>query len=153
MKRLVNSDTLLGGFFALAAVILLRNSYHSSSNVFLLPGDAPPFLVAQLALYAALALSLAILIKGILRGGVQIGETRWGPACLMVLLLVVTVLLFQAAGYLLIVPLAVLLCCLILGYRKPVPLIGLALGVPVATYLLLVKFAALPLPTIPGLEF
>lgn len=152
MKRLVNSDTLLGGFFALAAVILLRNSYHSSSNVSCCR-DAPPFLVAQLALYAALALSLAILIKGILRGGVQIGETRWGPACLMVLLLVVTVLLFQAAGYLLIVPLAVLLCCLILGYRRPVPLIGLALGVPVATYLLLVKFAALPLPTIPGLEF
>ncbi|MDB6179503.1 hypothetical protein PAF17_18655 [Paracoccus sp. Z330] len=152
MKQLVNSDTLLGGFFGLVALILLRSSYHSS-DVFLLPGDAPPFLVAQLALYAVLALSLAILIKGVLRGGVAPGDIRWRPTFLMMALLLMTTVLFKMAGYLLIVPLAVAGCCLILGYRKPVPLVGLSVAVPVATYLLLVKFASLPLPTIPGLEF
>lgn len=153
VKRLMNSDTLLGGTTSIAATVLLLISYHSSRNAFLLPGDAPPFLVVQILLYAGLALALGLLARGLMRGGHAFGRVNWGATGLMVALLVIMMLLFERAGYLLVVPLGVLGACLILGYRKPVALLAVSVGVPVLTYFLLARLADMPLPKIPGLEY
>ena len=53
MKRILNTDTLLGAVSALGGVFLLIVSHRQNASVFVLPGDAPPFLVPQLFLYVA----------------------------------------------------------------------------------------------------
>ena len=153
MRRLINTDTLLGGVGLAASFVLLISSYRQGATVFLLPGDAPPFLVPQLFLYVAALLSSAILLGGLRKGGVALEPTRWGAIAFGFLVVVAAVTLMKPVGYLIVVPVAVFLTILNLQYRNHLVNGTVSLGFVAALYFVLVNFAQMPLPTIPGLGF
>ena len=150
--NLFNTDTLLGAAGAIGASFLLMTSYRESASVFVLPGDAPPFLVPQLFLYFLLALSIAILVIGLLRGGAELNEVRWGLVGLTMAVMVAATVLMPELGFLVVSPVAFVLSVILLGYRRPIAMVLSSLGVSGGLYLLLVKFAQMPLPKIPGLD-
>ena len=153
MQKLVNTDTVLGAAVGVASLWLLRSSFKLSELAFVLPGDAPPFLVPQMFLYMALALAAAIFVGGLLKGGVDFGRQNWWAIIGVAVVLTIAVLLMPRIGYLIVAPVAVFVICILLGYRNHLLNGIVALGVPVALYAMLTGFANMPLPKIPGLEF
>ncbi len=152
-NHLLNTDTLLGAAGAIAGTSLLVSSHLESASVFVLPGDAPPFLVPQLFLYVLIVLSLMIFVTGLLKGGTDFGQVRWSAVALVMATIAAATLLMKTLGFLVVGPLAFFLVVLLLGYRRPIPLVLSSLGVNAGLYLLLAKFAQMPLPKIPGLGF
>lgn len=151
MSRVLNTDTLLGAVGLTASVVFLITSYRLSESVFLLPGDAPPFLVPQLFLYILLVISTAILIGGVLRGGVQVDLQNWMAIFGCIVIIMLATALMRPLGFLVVTPLAVWLSVFMLGYRSHLLNLSVSVGVVSALYLLLARFAQMPLPTIPGL--
>ena len=151
MTRIVNTDTLLGASGLIASAILLVNSYRQGASVFVLPGDAPPFLVPQLFLFVLGGISAAILIGGVLRGGVSLDRRNWGLMALCFAIVVTAAALMPVLGYLVVAPVAVMAVIALLGYRNLLVNGAVSLGVVGFLYLLLVRFAQMPLPEVPGL--
>lgn len=151
MSRVLNTDTLLGATGTLAAGFLLLTSYRASESVFVLPGDAPPFLVAQMFLYLLGAVSLAILVSGLRDGGVHFGAPNWLRIALSFATFVAATVLMKPVGFLVVAPLAVFATILILGYPRPLIAAAVSIGVVGFLYIVLVRFAQMPLPRIPGL--
>lgn len=153
MKKLVNTDTVLGLTVGAASLWLLLSSHRLSALAFVLPGDAPPFLVPQMFLYMGLALAAAILAGGLIKGGVAFGAQDWWAMLAIAIVLTAAVCLLPRIGYLIVAPVAVFVICRLLGYRNHLVNGLVALGVPVALHAALSGFANMPLPKIPGLDF
>jgi phosphatidylglycerophosphate synthase len=151
MKSVINTDTMLGAASVVAALALLQSSYAQSAAVFVLPGDAPPFLVPQLMLYATLLVGALMVVQGLRNGGVEVGTKNWGKIALAVMIVVAATALMQPVGYLVVAPLAVFASIRVLGYRNHLVNGLVSIGVVGLLYLLLVNFAQMPLPKIPGL--
>ncbi|MCR9085847.1 MAG: tripartite tricarboxylate transporter TctB family protein [Rhodobacteraceae bacterium] len=151
MSRVVNTDTLLGAAGLAASAVLLVSSYRQGATVFLLPGDAPPFLVPQLFLYLLAAISVAILLGGLRRGGVRLDARNWRAIGVGFATLVAATALMKPLGYLVVAPVAVFVTVLNLGYRNLLVNAAVSVGIVALLYLLLVSFAQMPLPTVPGL--
>lgn len=153
MKKLINTDTVLGAAVGAGSLWLLLSSYRLSALAFVLPGDAPPFLVPQMFLYMGLALSAAIFAHGLIKGGVDFGAQNWPAILGVAVALTAATILLPRIGYLIVTPIAVFAICLLLGFRNHLLNALVALGVPLALYVMLTGFANMPLPKIPGLEF
>ena len=153
MKRFVNTDTLLGAVCAAGSLALLVSSHRLSEQAFVLPGDAPPFLVPQWFLYMAIALGASIFVGGLFKGGVDFSRQNWRRIGAVALVLLLAVWLLPVLGFLLVAPLAVFVTGLLLGYRKLWINAAVSLAVPAALYAMLAGFAKMPLPKIPGMEF
>lgn len=153
MKRILNTDTLLGAVSALGGVFLLIVSHRQNASVFVLPGDAPPFLVPQLFLYVMIALSLAVLASGILRGGEAVPPQRWVHLAAVLAVVAMAAALMKPLGFLVVSPVAVAAVCALLGFRRVLLNIVVALVITVLLYGLLTGLAGLPLPKVPGLGF
>lgn len=151
MSRVVNTDTLLGAAGLAASAVLLVSSYRQGATVFLLPGDAPPFLVPQLFLYVLGVISVAILLGGLRRGGVSLDARNWRAIGVGFVTLVAATALMKPLGYLVVAPVAVFVTVLNLGYRNHLVNATVSVGIVALLYLLLVSFAQMPLPTVPGL--
>lgn len=151
MKKVINTDTLLGAAGVLLGLILLVTSYRLNESVFVLPGDAPPLLVPQMVLYLCVAVSLAILIAGLVRGGRNVDGQRWWHILGMAVVVCGATFLMNSLGYLVVAPVAVILTCLVLDYRNHFVNAAVAVFVTGAIYLLLTRFAHMPLPKLPGL--
>ena len=150
MRRLANSDTILGMAVGLVGAVLLASSYRQNASVFVLPGDAPPFLVPQLLLYAMIGLSLLLVVQGLRRGGVPAGRKRWGAILGVVVVLAAATALMQTLGYLVVGPVAVFLTCLLLGYHNHLLNAAVAVGAAGLLYAMLTWLAGLPLPSVPA---
>lgn len=153
MKRAINTDTLLGGAGVIIAAFLLVSSYRQSESVFVLPGDAPPFIVPQLFLYLMIGFSAAIFLTGLRSGGVQIGEKNWFNIALTVSVIVAAAAFLKPLGYLAVAPVAVVLVVFLLGYRNHLVNLIVGVGFGALLYVMLVNLAKMPLPTVPGLGF
>lgn len=153
MPRVLNTDTLLGAAGLAASVFFLITSYRQGASVFLLPGDAPPFLVPQLFLYICSVISTVILIGGVLRGGMQVDPQSWIAIAVCIVVIVSATALMRPLGYLVVAPVAVWLTVFMLGYRRHLINLAVSVGGVGLLYLLLARFAQMPLPTIPGLGF
>lgn len=153
MKRLLNTDTLLGAALALIGTALLVSSYRQSASVFVLPGDAPPLLVPQLFLYLLIALSAILLLFGVLRGGADFATPSWGRIAAAFAIVASATALMTTLGFLAVAPVAVFLTCLTLGYRNHLLNLAVAAGVVGLLYALLTGFANMPLPKVPGLGY
>ena len=151
MTRIVNTDTLLGASGLIASAILLANSYRQNASVFVLPGDAPPFLVPQLFLFILGGISAAILIGGLVRGGVSLDRRNWLLVSLCFAIVVIAAALMPLLGYLVVAPVTVMAVIALLGYRNLIVNGAVTLGMVGFLYLLLVRFAQMPLPEGPGL--
>lgn len=153
MMRLINIDTILGAVLLAIGGALLVSSHQQNATVFVLPGDAPPFLVPQVFLFLWIALSLAVFVIGLLRGGTSFAPQNWFAAFGVFVLVAAATALMQPLGYLAVAPVAVFLVCLVLGYRNVLASAAVSAGVVGVLYGLLVGLARLPLPTVPGLDF
>ena len=152
MRRAINTDTILGAAGGLVATVLLVSSYRQSESVFILPGDAPPFLVPQLFLYFTIALSAVIFLLGLRSGGVDIGAKHWRNIALTVAVIAAAAALMKSLGYLAVAPVAVFATVYLLGFRRHLLNLIVAVGFVVLLYFMLTVFAKMPLPKIPGLE-
>lgn len=151
MSKVINTDTLLGAAGVLLGLFLLVTSYQLSESVFVLPGDAPPLLVPQIFLYLCIAVSLAILVGGVLRGGNALAPQRWGHILGVTIVVCAATFFMKSLGYLVVAPVAMVLTCLFLDYRNHIVNVVVAVVVSVAIYMLLTGFANMPLPKVPGL--
>lgn len=151
MTRIVNTDTLLGAAGLIVSAVLLTNSYRQGASVFVLPGDAPPFLVPQLFLFILGGISTAILIGGLVRGGVSLDGRNWLLVVLCFVIIVAAAALMPVLGYLVVAPVTVMAIIVLLGYRNLLVNSAVSLGIVGFLYLLLVRFAQMPLPEVPGL--
>lgn len=152
MRRFANTDTVLGAAGLTVSVVLLFESFRQQQRIFVLPGDAPPFLVPKLFLCLFGTLSAAILFGGAARGGVASRTQNWARIAGCVMVNALAALLMQPIGFLLVAPLAVFATIKLLGYQNTVVSLVVAIGVVAVLYLLLVRFAQMPLPTVPGLR-
>lgn len=152
MRRFANTDTILGTAGLIVSVALLIESFRQNKRVFVLPGDAPPFLVPKLFLYLLGALSVAIFIDGAVRGGATPLSRNWIRVAGCVIVNALAALLMQPIGFLLVAPLAVFATIKFLGYKNTMVSLVVAVGVVAVLYVLLVRFAQMPLPTVPGLR-
>ena len=153
MKRALNTDTLLGGLCVIIATFLLVSSYRQSENVFVLASDAPPFIVPQLFLYLMIGFSAALCLSGLRLGGETVGPKDWMRIALTAAVIVAAAALLKTIGYLAVAPVAVIFVVFLLGYKNHLLNIGVAVGFVAFLYLVLVNFAKMPLPKVPGLGF
>lgn len=152
MMRLLNIDTILGAVLLVIGSVLLVSSYQQNAAVFVLPGDAPPFLVPQLFLYFWMGLSLVMCAGGIARGGTAFEPQNWPAIVAAAAVIILATALMRPLGYLAVAPIAVFVVCLLLGYRRHLVSALVSIGVVGVLYGLLVGLARLPLPTVPGLD-
>lgn len=146
-------DILLGAVCLVIGLFLLASTYRQSAAVFVLPGDAPPFLVPQVILVLWTALSAGIILAGLIRRVPKVGELanpRWGAIFAAAAVIGAAIALLKPLGFLVVAPVAAVLVTRILGMRNwwlniVVALVGVA-----SLYLLLDKAARLPLPPVPG---
>lgn len=153
MKSFINTDTLLGAISAVIGVLLLISSMSQSATAFVLPGDAPPFLVPQIFLYLWITIALALLLNGILKGGVEVGNQNWLAIATVLAIVIIAALMMKLVGYLIVAPIAVFLVCLTLGYKDHRINAVVSIVFAGLLYGLLTGLAKMPLPPIPGLEF
>lgn len=151
MKRAINTDTILGAAGGLIATVLLISSYRQSESVFILPGDAPPFLVPQLFLYFTIALSAVIFLLGLRSGGLEIGPKHWRNIAVTIAVIVAAAALMKPLGYLAVAPVAVFATVYLLGFRRHLVNLAVSAGFVALLYGMLTVFAKMPLPKIPGL--
>ena len=151
MTKCKNTDIVLGGSFLIIGIVLLAFSYVQADAVFVLPGDAPPFLVPKIYLYFWIGISLVILVGGLFGRGAPLPKVNMGRLLGVTAGVAVTAALMTFLGYLIAGILAVCFTCFLLGYRKPVVVALTAIGSVVSLWLLLSVFADLPLPTMCGL--
>lgn len=154
MARALNGDVALGAGLGLIGGVLAWSSHRQSAAVFLLPGDAPPFLVPQLFLYLWIGLSLLILWRGFARGVERNAAqaTRGGAVIAVFAVVAVAAALMPVLGYLSVAPPAVFFTVRLLGYRRFWVNAAAALAVPVLLYIALGRFAGLPLPRMPFVD-
>lgn len=143
-------DILLGSICLLIGVVLLVSTRWQSAAVFVLPGDAPPFLVPQIILVLWIALSLGIIVSGLTRASQgELDNPHWGSIFAAAAVIIAAIALLKSLGFLIVAPVAVVLITRILGMRTWWLNILVALVGVGALYLLLDKAARLPLPPVP----
>lgn len=152
MARVINRDTVLGAVSLAISVVLLWSSYGQSAAAFVLPGDAPPFLVPQLFLYISALLSLALIIGGVVRTVPETDKLAWGAVFTSFAIVALAAALMKPLGYLIVAPFAVLATTWLLGYRDLRVAVPVSIGSVALLYVALVRFANLPLPKIPFLD-
>jgi len=147
-------DIALGAVCALLGISLLVPSYQEGARVFLIPGDISPYFVPKVFLYSWIALSIGILVKGLVnlrRHTESTPQHKWIMIISTFVICVCATALLKPLGYLVVAPVAVFLSVWMLGYRNYL-LNGLvSLGVSIGLYLLLVRVAGLSLPASPWL--
>ncbi len=151
MTRSKNSDIILGGSFLVIGVVLLILSYLEAETVFVLPGDAPPFLVPKIYLYLWIAISIVILGGGLFGQGAPLPKVNLRRLFYVTAGVAVSAALMAVLGFLIAGALSVCVTTWLLGYRKPVVVALTGIGSVVSIWLLLSIFADLPLPAMPGL--
>ncbi|MGQ7846247.1 tripartite tricarboxylate transporter TctB family protein [Granulosicoccus sp. 3-233] len=153
MKKINNADTYLGGISLLLGVIFLVISYKESATVFVLQGDAPPFLVPQIYLFLWIAISVALLLGGLLGKGTPIPTVDKKRLVSVIGCVAIGAVLMKYIGFVFAGAISVIGTCILLAYRKIwiVFLTGILSGVLV--WALLSGFADMPLPTFPGMRF
>ena len=151
MKKTNHVDVTLGAISALIGAVLLYVTTKAGASVFVLEGDIPPYLVPKYVLYLWVGFSLAICAGGLLGKGPSFPPVRWMHWAGSVSIVCVGALMLPLLGY---VPVAtIMVFCLmwVLGYRKPVPAVIIAVGSTLAIWALLVLLAKMPLPATPGI--
>lgn len=146
------SDVALGAVSATIAAVLLVASYQEGAKVFLIPGDISPYFVPKAFLFSWIALSLAILAKGVAslaQEGQEPLVQNWRAIGGTFAVCVVATALMPILGYLLVAPVAVVISVWFMGYRNHVLNVVIALVVSVGLYLLLSQVAGLILPKAP----
>ena len=126
-------------------------SHRAGATVFVLPGDAPPFLVPRLYLYLWNGISIIILAGGLLGRGVPLPAIDLFRLAGVIACVVIGAVLMKLVGFLIAAALSVCVTCWLLGYRKIWVVLVTGVGSVVAIWFLLSVFANLPLPAMPGL--
>lgn len=142
-------DIGLGAVSAAVGLGLLVPSYREGARVFLLPGDISPYFVPKVFLFCWIALSLVLLVKGVLglRHVSDAPPTRkWLMIFATFVVCVCATALMKPLGYLVVAPVAVFLSVLMLGYRNYLLNAVVSVAVAGGLYLLLVQVAGLSLP-------
>jgi hypothetical protein len=142
-------DIWLGAVSALIGIALLVPSYQEGARVFLLPGDISPYFVPKVFLYCWIALSLSVLLKGLVSLRSNHNATpqhQWKMVLAAFIVCVCATALMHRLGYLVVAPVAVFLTVMVLGYRNTVLNLLVSVAVSVSLYLLLVRVAGLSLP-------
>jgi ABC-type phosphate transport system permease subunit len=143
------SDISLGAACSIIGVTLLMQTYTESASAFLLPGDISPYFTPKVFLFAWIAVSLGILVKGVigLRTASHPPVTRnWIAIVGCFAAAIIATALMKSLGFLMVAPLAVSVSVWLLGYRNHVLNLVVSVGVPIGLYLMLVQLAGLPLP-------
>lgn len=143
------SDIALGAVSGIIGLALLVPTYSEGARVFLLPGDISPFFTPKLFLFAWVALSAAILVKGVIGLRHWTGDAvarNWGAIFGTFAVALVATGLMKPLGYLVVAPSAVFVSIWLLHYRNH--LINLVVSVVVSAllYLMLAHLAGLTLP-------
>lgn len=150
MKASKNADIFLGGSFLILGIILFVISHRAGATVFVLPGDAPPFLVPRIYLYLWIGISGIILAGGLLGRGVPLPSIDLFRLIRVIACVVIGAVMMKLVGFLIAGTLSVCTTCWLLGYRKIPAVLLTGVGSVVAIWFLLSVFANLPLPAMPG---
>ncbi|WP_112324147.1 tripartite tricarboxylate transporter TctB family protein [Oceanibium sediminis] len=153
MKKLLFSSALLWMAFLATSIFLLVSSFEQSDATFVLPGDAPPFLVSQLILTCLILLSGSLLISRLVQASGGLPDADWDALAAVVVIVCTAGVLLKPLGFLAVSPVAAILTARVLGYRNWLINAVVAVAGVACLYLLLVKAARLPLPPVPGLGF
>ena len=143
------TDITLGAVSGIIGVALLVPTYQEGARVFLLPGDISPYFTPKLFVFAWIALSLAILIKGAVgmrRWSGTAAEHRWFAILGTFATTLAATALMTPVGFLIVAPVAVFVSVLLLGYRNHLLNVAVAVIVSVSLYLMLGQLAGLTLP-------
>lgn len=151
MARFINVDTILGAVFLFLGVTLFRVTLAVKDSVFILEGDAPPYLVPQIYLYLWIAISAVILFGGLRGRSGAMPSVAWRRFIGVISLVVAGAALMPIIGFLVSGTATVFGVGWALGYRHAGVLAGIALGSIVFIWTMLVFFAHMPLPVTPGL--
>lgn len=153
MKTYNNADTYLGAISLVIGILLLIISYQASATVFVLPGDAPPFLVPQVYLYLWIVISAVLLIGGIMGKGSPLPATDKTRLVSVICCVAVGAVLMKYIGFVVAGFFSVVITCLLLAYKKMwVVLLTSTISV-IGIWALLTGFADMSLPTLPGMRF
>lgn len=143
------SDISLGAVCGIIGIVLLMQSYTESASAFLLPGDISPYFTPKVFLFGWIAVSLGILVKGViaLRSASHEPVARnWIAIVGCFAVALIATALMKSLGFLVVAPVAMFVSVWLLGYRNHVLNLAVSLGVPIGLYLMLVQLAGLPLP-------
>lgn len=146
------SDIALGAISGVIGAVLLVPSYQEAAQVFLLPGDISPYLVPKVFLFAWIAISLGIFLKGLLSlksDQTQTIKRNWFGIILVFVVVCLATFFMKTLGYLVVAPVAMVASVYLMGYRNISLNILVALVVSIGLYLMLVNLAGLSLPRIP----
>lgn len=151
MARFVNTDTILGAVFLFLGVALFRVTLAVKDSVFVLEGDAPPYLVPQIYLYLWIAISAVILAGGLRGRSGAMPSIAWRRFLGVISLVIAGATLMPFIGFLISGTATVFGVGWTLGFRRTGVLAGIAVASIVSIWALLVFFARMPLPVTPGL--
>jgi hypothetical protein len=151
MQRFLNTDSILGTVFIVLGSVLLYLSVGAEKTAFFLPGDISPYLVPQVYLYLWIAISVIILVNGVLGAGKPLPAVHKTRLVGVIAALVFGAVSMSYIGFLISAPITVFGICWLLGYRHFWKLSAIAIFSVLAIWLLLAKLAHMPLPPVPGL--
>lgn len=151
MARFINADTVLGTVCLFLGLTLFRVTLAVKDNVFILEGDAPPYLVPQIHLYLWIAISGAILAGGLRGRADAMPSIAWKRLIGVIALVACGAAVMPFIGFLISGTATVFGVGWVLGYQRPPVLAGVAAASILLIWVLLVFFAKLPLPATPGL--
>ena len=143
------TDIALGAVSGIIGLALLVPTYREGASVFLLPGDISPYFAPKIFVFAWIALSLAILIKGFFglrQWSGTAGQRHWFPILGTFAVALAAAALMKPVGYLIVAPVAVFVSVWLLGYRNHLLNAAVAVIVSVGLYLMLGELAGLTLP-------
>lgn len=143
------SDIALGAVSGLIGLALLVPTYSEGARVFLLPGDISPFFTPKLFLFCWIALSAAILVKGVMafrRGTGEVEPRNWIGILGTVAVIFMATALMKPLGYLMVAPTAVFASVRLLGYRNYFVTAIVSVALSLGLYLMLAHLAGLSLP-------
>ncbi|MCG8511885.1 MAG: tripartite tricarboxylate transporter TctB family protein [Rhodospirillales bacterium] len=151
MTRFRNADSILGAVFLVLGVALLFVSMDAGESAFVLPGDAPPYLVPRIYLYLWIAIALVILMGGLLGRGDALPRVNWARFAGVLFFVIFGAVAMPLAGFLISATVTVIGVCWMLGYRRLWVIATVALSSVLSIWVLLVMFARMPLPPTPGI--
>ena len=142
-------DIVLGAVSGLIGVGLLWPTYDEGARVFLLPGDISPYFAPKVFLFCWIALSAAILVKGVValpNWSRKSYPPKWGAVFAAFAVAIAATGLMPPLGYLVVAPVGVFATVWLLGYSNHVVNAVVSVAVSVGLYLMLSRLAGLSLP-------
>jgi hypothetical protein len=151
MPRL-SMDAVYGGVLLLIGALLMLSTFDTRYQGIGIGSDLSPMFFPRILLGLWLGLAAAILVRGLHASGGDWPHQMKARTAGVIAVVLVSTWAMTAVGFLFAMIPCFIIVSVLLGYRRPLPILLLGLFVPIATWFVFTTLIEVFLPTSPWFE-